>query len=145
MNVFGCIMFVCWLICCICVGFCAIPQGLWTQYVVLNSLHVPRCACMTSRACLFVCAVQRSICHLSGVKGWPTFSCAAALCSAWVGVQRNTVHDPCTSASHEYCNIDFVLQCTQLHVAYLNTVIVFSSRLFRLFSCCHCLVLEYRT
>lgn len=127
MDVFGCVMFFFLVSFAVSLWVFVNPSRTLDTVVVFNSLHVPWCACMTNRACLFVCAVHRSICHLSGVKGWPTFSCAAALCSGWVGVQRNTVHDPCTSASHVHCNIDFVLQYAQLHVAYLNTIIVLAA------------------
>lgn len=56
---------------------------------------------------MFVCAVQRSICHLFSVKGWPTFSCASALCSGWVGVHENTVYGLWTWTPREHCCIDF--------------------------------------
>lgn len=55
---------------------------------------------------IFVCVVQSSVCHLFNVKGWPTFSCAFALCSGSAGVHTNTVYDWQTWTFHKHCYLE---------------------------------------
>lgn len=123
-----------------CVGalclFClylSLPlPALWSSYVAFYSVHAPGLACMTVLYG-FVCVVQRSICHLFGVKGWPTFSRASALCSGWVGrieilyMTRELEH-PMSSAILTF------LHCTRSHVSFF-IIIVLHSHLFMLSRC----------
>lgn len=93
-------------LCLFCLYLLLTPPALWSSYAAFYSVHAPGRTCMMVLYG-FVCAVQRSICHLFGVKGWPTFSRSSALCSGWVGAHWNTVYDSWTWTSHEQCYIAF--------------------------------------
>lgn len=81
----GCIMFALLIFVSVC--FCvtsAISHGLCILYAVLQSGNLFVHAWWF---CTYAfCVVKSSICNLNSEKRWPTFSCAPALCSGWVGV-----------------------------------------------------------